>query len=167
MAEHARAKEISCIRIHLCPMRLCTCLPLRSSFTVARYVTASPRIPTTRPKNARATCIVENGILIHLSLSLSLSSSFIDEIASRILLNQKKKNKSSNETHFSLYHLLLTIRFKLFSIILETARFTIESTNFSPFFERSEKYSSPVPFTPRECYHTSIVESIRISGFGR
>lgn len=62
-------------------------LSLRSSFTVARYVTASPPIPTTRPKNARATCIVKNGILI---LSLPLSSpSFIDEtsrIVSRILL---------------------------------------------------------------------------------
>lgn len=154
MAEHARAKEISRIRIHLSPMRLCTCLCL-SEARLLSHVTSQPLLesPPLGRKTRAQPVPGENSILIRLSLSLSLSSSFIDQIASRIPLNLE-------ETHFSLF--FSRIRFELFSILLEIARFTkIESTNFSPFFERFGK----VFF--RERYHASIVESIRISGFGR
>lgn len=150
MAEHARAKEISRIRIHLSPMRLCTCLCL-SEARLLSHVTSQPLLesPPLGRKTRAQPVSGENSILIRLSLSFSFFLIYRSNCF-------KNTSQSRRNTFFSL---LLTNTFR---IILETVRFTkIESTNFSPFFERFGK----VFF--RERYHASIVESIRISGFGR
>lgn len=150
MAEHARAKEISRIRIHLSPMRLCTCLCL-SEARLLSHVTSQPLLesPPLDRKTRAQPVSGENSILIRLSLSFSFFLIYRSNCF-------KNTSQSRRNTFFSL---LLTNTFR---IILETVRFTkIESTNFSPFFERFGK----VFFRKR--YHASIVESIRISGFGR
>lgn len=150
MAEHARAKEISRIRIHLSPMRLCTCLCL-SEARLLSHVTSQPLLesPPLGRKTRAQPVSGENSILIRLSLSFSFFLIYRSNCF-------KNTSQSRRNTFFSL---LLTNTFR---IILETVRFTkIESTNFSPFFERFGK----VFFRKR--YHASIVESIRISGFGR
>lgn len=150
MAEHARAKEISRIRIHLSPMRLCTCLCL-SEARLLSHVTSQPLLesPPLGRKTRAQPVSGENSILIRLSLSFSFFLIYRSNCF-------KNTSQSRRNTFFSL---LLTNTFR---IILEIARFTkIESTNFSPFFQRFGK----VFF--RERYHASIVESIRISGFGR
>lgn len=149
MAEHARAKEISRIRIHLSPMRLCTCLCL-SEARLLSHVTSQPLLesPPLGRKTRAQPVSGENSILIRLSLSFSF-----------FLIYRSNCFKNTSQSRNTFFSLLLTNTFR---IILEIARFTkIESTNFSPFFERFGK----VFF--RERYHASIVESIRISGFGR
>lgn len=110
MAEHARAKEISRIRIHLSPMRLCTCLCL-SEARLLSHVTSQPLLesPPLDRKTRAQPVSGENSILIRLSLSFSFFLIYRSNCF-------KNTSQSRRNTFFSL---LLTNTFR---IILHSTR---------------------------------------------